>query len=86
MLSLQDKLQYRISGVMVNVLVSSAIDRGFEPRSSQIKDYKIGICCFSTKHTALTRYEYAMHVTEVPLMVLLFGVTTLFLSSINILL
>jgi len=26
---------------------------GFEPRSSQSKDYKIGICCFSAKHTAL---------------------------------
>jgi hypothetical protein len=40
---------------MVNVLVSSAVDRGFEPRSGQTKDYKIGICCFSTKHTALRR-------------------------------
>ena len=27
----------------------------FEPRSGQIKDYKIGICCFSAKHTALRR-------------------------------
>jgi hypothetical protein len=30
-----------------------AEDRLFEPRSGQIKDYKIGICCFSTKHTTL---------------------------------
>jgi hypothetical protein len=30
-----------------------AVDRGFEPRSGQTKDYKIGICCFSTKHAAL---------------------------------
>jgi hypothetical protein len=37
---------------MVSVLVSSAVDRGFEPRSGQTKDYKIGICCFSTKHAA----------------------------------
>ena len=37
----------RISGVMVSVLVSSAVDRGFESRSGQIKDYKIGIYCFS---------------------------------------
>jgi hypothetical protein len=38
---------------MVSVLASSAVDRGFEPRLGQIKDCKIGICCFSTKHTAL---------------------------------
>ena len=43
----------RISGVMVSVLALSAVDCGFEPRSGQTKDYKIGICCFSTKHTAL---------------------------------
>ena len=29
---------------MVSVLASSEVDRGFEPRSSQIKDYNIGIC------------------------------------------
>ena len=40
---------------MVIVLASSAVDRGFEPRSSQTKDYKIGICCFSAKHAALSR-------------------------------
>jgi hypothetical protein len=44
-----------ISGVMVTVLAVSAVGRGFEPRSCQTKDYKIGICCFSTKHTALKR-------------------------------
>ena len=38
---------------MVSVLASSAVDRGFESRSGQTKDYKIGICCFSSKHTAL---------------------------------
>ena len=32
----------RIGGVMVSVLTSV-----------QTKDYKIGICCFSAKHTAL---------------------------------
>ena len=41
---------YRIGVVMVSVLASSAVDRGFEPRSGQTKDYKIGICCFSAKH------------------------------------
>ena len=37
----------RIGGVMVSVLASSAVDRGFEPRSGHTKDrgYKIGICC-----------------------------------------
>jgi hypothetical protein len=45
----------RIGGVMVSVLASSAVDRGFEPRSSQTKDYEIGICCFSAKHAALRR-------------------------------
>jgi hypothetical protein len=43
---------YRIDGVMVSVLASSAGDRGFEPRSSIAKGYKIGICCFSVKHAA----------------------------------
>jgi hypothetical protein len=38
---------------MVRVLASSVVDREFEPRSDQTKEYKIGICCFSTKHTAL---------------------------------
>ena len=31
------------------------VESGFEPRSSQTKDYKIGICCFSAKHAALRR-------------------------------
>jgi hypothetical protein len=39
---------------MVSVLTSSAVDRGFELRSDQTKDYKIGIWCFSAKHTALS--------------------------------
>ena len=43
----------RIGGVMVSVLASSAVDRRFEPRSGQIKEYKIGICYFSAKHVAL---------------------------------
>ena len=45
----------RIGGVMVSVLASSAVDRGFEPQSGQTKNYKIGICCFSAKHAALMR-------------------------------
>jgi hypothetical protein len=46
-------LTNRISGVMVSVLASNAVDRGFEPWSDKTKDYKIGMCCFSVKHTAL---------------------------------
>ena len=35
---------------MVSVLTSSAVDRGFKPRSGQIC-----ICCFSAIHAALRR-------------------------------
>jgi hypothetical protein len=28
-------------------------DLGFAAQSGQIKDFKIGICCFSAKHVAL---------------------------------
>jgi hypothetical protein len=45
----------RIGGVMVSVLASSALDRGFEPLSGQTKDYKIIICCFSAKHASSRR-------------------------------
>jgi hypothetical protein len=45
----------RIGDVMVSVFASSAVDRGFEPRSGQINDYEIGICCFSAKHAVLKR-------------------------------
>jgi hypothetical protein len=39
---------------MVNVLASSAVDRGFAPQSDQTKDYKIDICCFSAEDAALS--------------------------------
>jgi hypothetical protein len=35
--------QNRIGGVMVSMLASSVVDRGFEPRSGQTKDYEINI-------------------------------------------
>jgi hypothetical protein len=38
---------------MVSVFTSSAIDHGFEPWSGKTKDYKIGICFYTAKHTAL---------------------------------
>ena len=40
---------------MVSAVASSEVDRWFEPRSGQTKDYKIGIGCFSAKHAALRR-------------------------------
>ena len=42
-----------IISVMVRVLALSAVDYGFKPQLGGTKDYKIGICCFSAKHTAL---------------------------------
>jgi len=42
------------------VLASSAVGREFESRSGQTKDYKIGICCFSAKHTSLCSKEILM--------------------------
>jgi hypothetical protein len=41
------------NGVMVSVLASCAVHSGFECRLGKIKDYKIGVCCFSAQHTAL---------------------------------
>ena len=44
-----------IVGVMVSLLATRAVDRVFEPRSGQTKDYAICMCCFSAKHAALRR-------------------------------
>jgi hypothetical protein len=44
-----------IGGVMVCVLASGAVHRGFDPRQCKTKDYNIGVCCFSAKHAALRR-------------------------------
>jgi hypothetical protein len=38
---------------MVSMHTSSAEELGFKPRYGQAKNYNIGICCFSTKHSAL---------------------------------
>ena len=40
---------------MVSVLASSVVDCGFDRRSGQTKDYKIGICCFSVRHAVLRK-------------------------------
>ena len=49
------KIGNYIGSVMVSVLASSVIDCGYELRSCQAKEYKIGICCFSAKNAALRR-------------------------------
>jgi hypothetical protein len=43
----------RIGGVMVGIHSSNVVDRGFEPRWGQTKDYKI--CYFSAKDALLRR-------------------------------
>jgi hypothetical protein len=40
-------LRNSIGGVMVSVLASSAVDRGFEPKSGQTKDYIKLVCVAS---------------------------------------
>jgi hypothetical protein len=47
-----------IGGVMVSVLVSNAVDRGFEPRSGQTKAFEICICCSSAKHAVLRSKDW----------------------------
>jgi hypothetical protein len=42
-----------IGGAMFTMLVSSVVDRGFEPRTGQTKDYNIDIGCCSSKHASL---------------------------------
>ena len=38
---------------MICAFASSAVDRGFDPKLGQMKDYNISISCFSAKHAAL---------------------------------
>jgi hypothetical protein len=44
-----------IDGVMVGMLTSTVVYRGFRPWSDQTKDYKMGICCFFAKQVALRK-------------------------------
>jgi len=37
----------------MKMVASGAVDRGFEPRSSQIEDYKIAISFFSAKNATV---------------------------------
>ena len=41
--------------MIVSALVSTAVGNEFEPRSGQIKDYEIGICCFTAKKEERTK-------------------------------
>ena len=45
-----------MSGMIISVLTSSAVDRGFEPRSSLTKDLynRPIICCCSFKYATLS--------------------------------
>ena len=45
----------RIGGVMVSVLASCVVDRGFEPWTDLTRIYKICICCFSAKYATLRK-------------------------------
>ena len=49
------KTTNRTGSVMIIVLASSVVDRGFEHRSDQTKDYKISICCYCAKHAEIRR-------------------------------
>ena len=49
---------------MVNVLTSSAVDRGFKPWSGETIDYKIGICCFSQGSQITGNSVYTFHGRE----------------------
>ena len=46
-----------IGSVMVSILTSSAVDRGFKPQSGY-RDYKICIFCFSAKQAALRSKDW----------------------------
>ena len=40
---------------MISMPASIVVDHGFKPQSGQTNDYKIDICCFSSKYTAIRR-------------------------------
>ena len=46
----EQKFRHLIGFVKISLLVVSAVDRRFKPRSDQSIDYEIDICCFSAKH------------------------------------
>lgn len=42
-----------MGGVIINVFVMTAVDRGFDPQSDQTKNKQFGDFCFSSKNAAL---------------------------------
>ena len=74
-------------GVMLSVLVSYAVDREFELRLGQMKDYKVGICCFSqflgVKATCISvdLFEWAKAMKIQFSMLVLYKVDTIVISS-----
>ena len=47
-----------IGNVIVSVLASSAVDRGFESRSGQTKDYQLICVAYNAKHAELRRNRH----------------------------
>ena len=45
-------ITYLICDVIISMLDSSGVNHGFKLWLDQTKDYNIGICYFSAKHTA----------------------------------
>jgi len=58
----------RISAVIVSELASSALDHGFEPRSGQTKDNKIGIanCRYFLPPTTTWHHRSPSDTTDLP--------------------
>ena len=46
---------HRLDGEVISMVSSSAVDCAFDRCSSETKEYKIGIWCFSAKHKSLMR-------------------------------
>ena len=58
----------RVQFVLLSVLSSSMVDRGFESQSGQTKDYKIGICCFSASQLVTSITEEYIDIPEIRVM------------------
>ena len=56
----------RLSGVAVFMLVSGVLYFLFDSWAGQTKDYKLGICCFSTENAALRnkKNDYLVHIWQ----------------------
>ena len=52
---LRNRPERLIGSVIVSVLASSAVDRGFKSRSGQTKDYQLVFVAYNAKHAELRR-------------------------------